>query len=48
MELGLCQGKHVYDKKKATMEKDIKREQERAIKNYRQIKEQKNGKQEEN
>ena len=35
VELGLCQGKHVYDKKKATMEKDIKREQERAIKNYR-------------
>lgn len=35
LELGLCQGKHVYDKKKATMEKDIKREQERAIKNYR-------------
>lgn len=35
MELGLCQGKHLYDKKKSTMEKDIKREQERLVKGYR-------------
>ena len=35
VELGLCQGKHVYDKKKAIMEKDIMREKEREIKNYR-------------
>lgn len=35
MELGVCQGKHVYDKKRATMEKDINREKEREIKNYR-------------
>lgn len=32
IELGLCQGKHTYDKKKATMEKDIMREQQRQIK----------------
>ena len=35
MELGVCQGKHVYDKKRATMEKDLNREKEREIKNYR-------------
>ena len=35
MELGLCQGKHTYDKKRSIMEKDIKREKEREIKNYR-------------
>ncbi len=35
MELGLCQGKHTYDKKRSLMEKDIKREKEREIKNYR-------------
>ena len=35
MELGLCQGKHTYDKKHSIMEKDIKREKEREIKNYR-------------
>ena len=35
MELGLCRGKHTYDKKRATMEKDIKREKEREIKNYK-------------
>lgn len=35
MELGLCQGKHTYDKKRSIMEKDIKRENERQIKNYR-------------
>ena len=35
MELGVCQGKHTYDKKRSLMEKDIKREKEREIKNYR-------------
>ncbi len=35
MELGVCQGKHTYDKKRSIMEKDIKREKEREIKNYR-------------
>jgi SsrA-binding protein len=35
MELGLCQGKHTYDKKRSIMEKDIKRENERQLKNYR-------------
>ena len=34
MEVGLCQGKHLYDKKRVTMEKDVKREQQREIKNY--------------
>ncbi len=34
MELGLCQGKHVYDKKRSIMEKDIERETRRDIKNY--------------
>ena len=34
MELGVCQGKHTYDKKRSTMEKDIKREKEREIKKY--------------
>lgn len=35
MELGLCQGKHTFDKKRATMEKDLRREKERELKNYR-------------
>ena len=35
VELGLCQGKHTYDKKRSLMEKDINREKEREIKNYR-------------
>ena len=35
VELGLCQGKHTYDKKRSLMEKDLKREKEREIKNYR-------------
>lgn len=35
IELGVCQGKHVYDKKRSIMEKDLKREKEREIKNYR-------------
>ena len=34
MELGVCQGKHTYDKKRSIMEKDIKREKEREIKKY--------------
>ena len=32
MEIGLCQGKHTYDKKKTLMEKDILREKERYLK----------------
>ena len=35
MELGVCQGKHVYDKKRSIMEKDLNREKERQIKNYK-------------
>ena len=35
IELGLCQGKHVYDKKRDKQEKDLKREKEREIKNYK-------------
>ncbi len=35
MELGLCKGKHTYDKKRSIMEKDIAREKERVIKNYK-------------
>lgn len=34
VELGLCQGKHTYDKKKSLMEKDIMREAQRAIKRH--------------
>ena len=34
MEIALCQGKHTYDKKRSIMEKDLKREKEREIKNY--------------
>lgn len=34
VEIGLCKGKHTYDKKKALMDKDIKRAAEREIKNY--------------
>ena len=32
MEIGLCQGKHTYDKKKSLMEKDILREKDRYLK----------------
>ena len=35
MELGLCQGKHTYDKKKDLMERDTKRDTLRQIKNYK-------------
>lgn len=34
VELGLCKGKHTYDKKQSLKEKDIKRETDRQIKNY--------------
>ena len=35
VELALCQGKHTYDKKRVLMEKDIKRESQRDVKNYK-------------
>ncbi len=35
MELGVCKGKHTYDKKRSLMEKDISREKEREIKKYK-------------
>ena len=35
VELGLCQGKHTYDKKRSIMEKDLNREKEREVKNYK-------------
>ena len=35
MELGLCQGKHTFDKKDSLKEKDIKRLAQREMKNYR-------------
>lgn len=35
VEIGLCRGKHVYDKKQTLKEKDIKRNAEREIKEYR-------------
>ena len=35
VELGLCQGKHTYDKKRDKMNKDLTREKEREIKNYK-------------
>lgn len=35
VELGLCQGKHTYDKKRTIMEKDRMREKERELKNYK-------------
>ena len=35
VELGLCQGKHTYDKKRSKMEKDLTRETERELKNIR-------------
>ena len=33
MEIGLCKGKHTYDKKQSIAERDVKRETDRAIKN---------------
>ena len=35
VEIGLCKGKHTFDKKQALMDKDIKRATEREIKNYK-------------
>lgn len=35
VELGLCQGKHTYDKKRSKMEKDLIRESQRLLKNIR-------------
>ena len=34
LKIGLCKGKHVYDKKNTLKERDIKRSMEREIKNY--------------
>lgn len=34
VKIGLCKGKHVYDKKTTLKERDIKRSMEREIKNY--------------
>ena len=34
VELGLCKGKHTYDKKQSIKEKDLDRETEREIKRY--------------
>ncbi len=34
LELGLCKGKHTYDKKRDLKEKDLKREAERHIKQF--------------
>lgn len=34
MEVGLCKGKHTYDKKQTLMDRDIKRSVEREIKKY--------------
>ena len=33
MELGLCRGKHTYDKKQAIADRDVKRQVERDVKN---------------
>ena len=34
IKLGLCKGKHVYDKKQSLKERDVKRSMEREIKDY--------------
>jgi len=34
VEVALCKGKHTYDKRKSLAEKDIKRDAERAAKEY--------------
>ena len=34
LKIGLCKGKHVYDKKASLKERDIKRSMEREIRNY--------------
>lgn len=33
-EIALCKGKHTYDKKRALMERDVKRETDRALKEF--------------
>lgn len=35
VELGLCQGKHLYDKKRVLKDKDIERDTERQLKNLK-------------
>ena len=35
VEIGLCRGKHTYDKKQTLKEKDLSRKAEREIKEYR-------------
>ena len=35
LEIAIAKGKHLYDKKKSLAEKDIQRETERTLKNYR-------------
>ncbi len=35
VELGLCKGKHTYDKKNVIKERDLNREAERAIRDYK-------------
>lgn len=34
VELGVCRGKHTYDKKQSLKEKDLQREKDRIMKNY--------------
>lgn len=34
LEIGLCRGKHTYEKKRTVQERDLKRETEREIKNF--------------
>ncbi len=34
VEIGLCKGKHTYDKKKVLADKDVARDVERQLKNY--------------
>ncbi|MBQ3571939.1 MAG: SsrA-binding protein, partial [Clostridia bacterium] len=34
VEVGLCKGKHTYDKKQTLLERDVKRAMDREIKRY--------------
>ena len=34
VEVALCKGKHTYDKKRSIMERDVKRETDRALKEF--------------
>ena len=34
MEVGLCKGKHTYDKKQSLKERDLKRSMDRDVKNW--------------